>query len=137
MMQQQALAPRGERTIAVARHMRDEFSRLPQITADNLQETLLAEHRPALVLCGASWAAPCRAQSRELFALAQNDTHRFAVYGLDVLREEELAAWVQVRCLPTTLLFRHRQIVQRFTGFHSIERLSSAFVAAEAPRLAR
>jgi thioredoxin 1 len=135
MLRQQELTPRGERMGTATSCTRNDFVQLPAIGADTLHETLFAESAPVLVLCGASWAAPCRAQGRELTALIRSNAQRFAVYGLDVLREEELAAWLKIRVVPTTLLFREGQVVQRFVGFHTAERLGSAFVAAEFPRL--
>ena len=105
----------------------------PALTADNLRQTLLCEMRPAAVLCGAAWAAPYRAQHGDLATLARMTRDRFAFYTLDVLREEELAAWIKVRVLPTTLLFRGGQIVARFAGRTPRREIQSALTAAAFP----
>lgn len=105
----------------------------PAITADNLRRTLFAEMRPAAVLCGAAWAAPYRAQHADLAALARETGDRFAFFTLDVLREEELAAWVKVRVLPTTLLFSGDRIVKRFAGQAPRREIQSALAAAAFP----
>lgn len=114
----------------------DEYSpatAFPALTTDNLRRTLLAEMRPAAVLCGAAWAAPYRKQHAELEALARAARDRFAFFTLDVLREEELAAWIKVRVLPTTLLFRSGQIFARFTGHTARREIQSALTAAAVP----
>lgn len=103
------------------------------LTADNLRRTLLAEMRPAVVLCGAASAAPYRAQHRDLAALAQTTGERFAFYTLDVFREEELAAWIKVRVLPTTLIFRGGQIAARFACYVACREIQSALTAAAFP----
>jgi thioredoxin-like negative regulator of GroEL len=104
------------------------------LTADNLRRTLLAEMRPAVVLCGAPWAAAWRTQLQDLTRLRRATGDRFAFYILDVLREEELAGWVQVRVLPTTLIVRNHRIVTRFAGLTPRREIQSALVAADFPR---
>lgn len=114
----------------------DEYwpdTNFPSLTADNLHKALLAEMHPSAVLCGAAWAAPYRSQHRELTAVARATDDRFAFYTLDVSREAELAAWMKVRVLPTTLVFRGMQIVARFTGCVAGREIHSALVAAAIP----
>lgn len=108
---------------------------LPVLTADNLSRTLLSEMRPAAVVCGAPWAAAYRRQLDELHPIRKSARDRFGFYTLDVLREEELTGWVQVRILPTTLIVRRNRIVQRFAGETSRRVIRSALAAAEFPRI--
>ena len=103
------------------------------LTADNFCQALLAETRPAVVMCGATSAAAYRAQYRDLAALAQTTSERFGFYTLDVLREEELAAWIKVRVLPTTLIFRGGRIVARFACYVACREIQSALTAAAFP----
>jgi thioredoxin-like negative regulator of GroEL len=105
----------------------------PVLTAENLRGTLISEVRPAAVLCGAAWAAPYRVQHCDLAALARATGDRFAFFTLDVLREEELAAWIRVRVLPTTLIFRGGQVAARFEGHTGRREIQSALTAAAFP----
>lgn len=109
---------------------RHDFSAL---TADNLSRTLLAEVRPAVIVCGAMWAEAYRRQIDELVAIRKSARDRFGFYTLDVLREEELTGWVQVRVLPTTLIVRQNRIVTRFAGVTSRRVVRSALTAAAFP----
>jgi thioredoxin 1 len=111
----------------------DLESSFPYLTADNLRRTLLAEMRPTVVLCGAAWAAAYRRQLRDLATMRKTVGQRFGYYTLDVMREEELAGWVQVRVLPTTLIVRQGRIVTRFTGLTARREIQSALTAATFP----
>ena len=103
------------------------------ITADTLRDTLRARDTPALVHCMASWAAPCRAQSVEIEALARSSGWRFGMFTLDVHLEPEAAAYFAVRVLPTVLVLHRDRVIERFTGFQDAARLRSALIAAEYP----
>lgn len=112
-----------------------DVSAFSPLTTDNLRRTLLAEERPAAVICGAPWAAAWRAQLLELSPMCRGTDRRFAFYTLDVLREEELAGWVQVRVLPTTIIVRGHRIVARFSGLTPRREIRSALLAASFPRV--
>jgi hypothetical protein len=47
------------------------------LTADNLSRTLLAEVRPAVIVCGAMWAEAYRRQIDELVAIRKSARERF------------------------------------------------------------
>lgn len=103
------------------------------LTADNYGALVLESDRPVLVHCISEWAAPCRAQHGVIESLAAECEGRFAFAVLDVHMEEELAALLMVRALPTLLLFRHGRVIERFVGFQNGPRLKSALTAAQTP----
>lgn len=109
-----------------------EQSRQP-VTAENFRALVLESDRPVLLHCIADWAPPCRAQHGVIESLAAASEGRFAFATLDVHLEEELAALLMVRALPTLLIYAHGRLVDRFVGFQSAQRLNSALTAAATP----
>lgn len=105
---------------------------IPAVTSETFEARVLREKRPVLVHVIADWAPPCRAQGGVIAALAR-ESDRFAFVTLDAIREEELAAVLQVRALPTLLLYRGGRLIERFVGFQSGLRLRSALTAAATP----
>jgi len=103
------------------------------ITADNYRRLVLQSDRPVLLHCIGEWAAPCRAQHGVIESLAAACDGRFTFAVLDVHMEEELAALLMVRALPTLLLFANGRLIERFVGLQNGPRLQSALIAAETP----
>ncbi len=103
------------------------------VTADSFGPLVLESDRPILVHCISEWAAPCRAQHGVIESLAAESEGRFSFAVLDVHLEEELAAHLMVRALPTLLLFSNGRLIERFVGFQNGPRLKSALIAAETP----
>lgn len=103
------------------------------VTADTYRRIVLESDRPVLLHCIGEWAAPCRAQHGVIESLAAECEGRFTFAVLDVHMEEELAALLMVRALPTLLLFSNGRRVERFVGFQNGPRLKSALIAAKTP----
>ncbi len=103
------------------------------LSGEDFAEVVTATARPVLVQFIASWAPPCRAQTEEVRALAAETQPRFAFASVEADREEELAALMGVRALPTTLVMRNGRVIAHFRGFQSAGRLKSALIAADTP----
>lgn len=103
------------------------------VSADTYRNIVLESDRPVLLHCISGWAAPCRAQHGVIESLAAECDGRFTFAVLDVHMEEELAALLLVRALPTLLLFSNGRLIERFVGFQNGPRLKSALIAAEMP----
>lgn len=81
---------------------------------------------PVLLDFHAAWCAPCRAQAPILERLATELAGAIAVLSVDVDANPALAGLLQVRALPTVLLFRGGRIVRRFSGLTGTEALRAA-----------
>jgi thioredoxin 1 len=76
----------------------------------------LREKGTWLVEFGAAWCPPCRAVEPVLASLAQKHAGRLSVAQVDSDEEQELGARFLVTSLPTMLVFRDGELVERLVG---------------------
>jgi thioredoxin 1 len=105
-------------------------SHLPSLTAEQFDETVATGI--VVVDFWASWCPPCRQQLPILVDLARQVEGRALVVKVNVDEEPELAEEFGVRSIPTLLVMRDGEIVERFTGVQQIETLMRAIEQAEA-----
>jgi len=97
-------------------------------------EVIEASHDlPVLVDFSAPWCAPCQALDPILETLEREAGGAFKLVKVDADDHPALMAAHQVRALPTVVMFRAGQPVDRFTGARP-EREIRAFIARQAPR---
>ena len=67
--------------------------------------------------CTASWCGPCQMIGPRFEAMASEAQFEFVdFYKLDVDQNQEVAAQLGVRAMPTFVLFRHGVKIEEFTG---------------------
>ena len=88
---------------------------LLEITDKNF-DTLLKEPLPILIDFTAAWCAPCRAIAPHVAAIARDYAGRLTVGTCDVDANAELAARLDVRAMPTLLLFKGGQVIGQIVG---------------------
>jgi len=86
----------------------------------------LAQDKPVLVDFWAPWCGPCRTQGPILDEAAGQIGDRALVGKVNVDEERALAQRYGVRVIPTLILLRGGQELQRFTGVQSAETLVKA-----------
>ncbi len=79
-------------------------------------DAFIAADKPVLVDFWASWCGPCRMLSPMVDALAERLGDTAAVGKVNVDDEGELAARFGIQSIPTLLLFRKGQLVNRSVG---------------------
>ncbi|MCA9707749.1 MAG: thioredoxin [Myxococcales bacterium] len=77
---------------------------------------VLASEVPVLVDFWAAWCGPCRAIAPHLEVLAGHFAGRAKVVKVDVDASPELAAQYGIRGIPTLLVFKGGQVVDRLVG---------------------
>jgi thioredoxin len=71
---------------------------------------------PVLLDCWAEWCAPCRMIAPALDELAAKSQGRYIIAKLNVDENPQTSAQFGVRSIPTLLIFKHGQLVERIVG---------------------
>jgi thioredoxin len=72
--------------------------------------------RPVLLDCWAPWCGPCRMIAPVLDQLAAESEGRYTVAKLNVDENPRTSAQFQIQSIPTLLIFKSGQVVDRIVG---------------------
>jgi len=86
------------------------------VTSENFTAEVLQSPLPVLVDFWAAWCGPCRAVAPTLDALAVEFAGRLKVVKLDVDEAGDVAGQFGVQSIPTLMLFKGGQPVERLVG---------------------
>ena len=89
---------------------------LLEITDANFDALALQAPLPVLIYFTAAWCPPCRAIAPHVAAIARDYAGRLTVGTCDADSNAELAARLDVRAMPTLLLFKAGQVVGQIVG---------------------
>jgi thioredoxin len=108
-------------------------SNVTEITAANFQSEVLKSDKPVLVDFWAPWCAPCRRIAPMIDELATEYAGAVKVGKLNVSENEEtnaLAGSYAVENIPTLIIFKGGEPVQRFVGLPGKTKIQEALDAA-------
>jgi len=87
------------------------------VTDDNFQQTLQqASNRPLLIDCWAEWCGPCRMIGPIVDQLAAESGGRYIIGKLNVDENPVTASRFSIRSIPSLLIFKNGQLVDRLVG---------------------
>jgi thioredoxin 1 len=89
---------------------------LLEITDKNFETLALKGELPVLIDFTAAWCAPCRAIAPHVAAIARDYAGRLTVATCDTDSNVELVARLDVRSMPTLMLFKAGQVVGQIVG---------------------
>ncbi|MBD41083.1 MAG: thioredoxin [Flavobacteriaceae bacterium] len=87
-----------------------------EITDANFEELVLKSDKPVLVDFWAEWCGPCRMLGPIIEDLSDDFADKAVIGKLDVDSNQQFAAQFGVRNIPTVLVFKDGEMVNRQVG---------------------
>lgn len=87
-----------------------------EITDKTFESVVLKSDKPVLVDFWAAWCGPCRMVGPVIDELSNDYNGRAVVGKVDVDSNQEFAAKYGVRNIPTVLLFKDGELIDRKVG---------------------
>ena len=101
-----------------------------EITDATFEEVVLKSDKPVLVDFWAAWCGPCRMVGPIIEEVSQEYDGKAVVGKVDVDANQEFAAKYGVRNIPTVLVFKDGEIVNRQVGVSPKQVYTDAIEAA-------
>ena len=86
-----------------------------KVNLENFSQEVLKSDKPVLLDFYADWCGPCNMMAPEMEAFAE-ETETVKVCKLDVDEATDLAMTFGVMMIPTVILFKNGEEVDRFVG---------------------
>jgi thioredoxin len=90
----------------------------PVTVTDDSFEKVIADEKPVLVDFWATWCPPCRAIAPVLEEIATEANGRYVIGKMNVDENQRTAARFHIEGIPTLLIFKKGQLVDRLVGAH-------------------
>jgi thioredoxin 1 len=105
------------------------MSNLKVINSASFDADVLKSEKPVLLEFGATWCQPCRILEPVLEELAGEWGEKVTVAKLDVDEASQITINYQVLSVPTTMLFKGGEVLERLVGFQPKDKISSKVMA--------
>ena len=93
------------------------------LTNSNFEKQVIKEDKLVVVDFWATWCGPCRAIGPVIDELANQYEGKVVVGKINVDEESDLARKYKVMSIPTVILFRNGEVVDKVVGLRSKEDL--------------
>ena len=90
-----------------------------EFTDANFDESVLKSTTPVLVDFWAEWCAPCKQLGPLIDELATEYTGKIKIGKVDTDANREISVRFSVSAIPTVMLFKDGEIIDKFVGLRS------------------
>lgn len=97
-----------------------------EFTDDNFQSTVLESDQPVLVDFWAPWCGPCKMLTPTIEELANDYEGKAQIGKLNTDENPSIPNSHQISAIPTVMLFKGGQVVERFVGVTPKEKFAQA-----------
>ena len=101
-----------------------------EFTDDNFQTEVLDSDQPVLVDFWAEWCGPCRMLAPVIDELAEEFAGKAKVGKVDIDVNRDAAVNYGIQSIPSIIIFKNGEVVNKFVGISPKEELISAIEAA-------
>jgi len=103
---------------------------VPEFDDTNFDREVLQSDVPVLVDFWAPWCGPCRMIAPTIDELAKENSGKIKIGKLNTDQAQNTAIKYDVTSIPTLIIFKNGEIVDRFVGVQPKGRLQQAIDAA-------
>jgi thioredoxin 1 len=107
------------------------MANLTELNEHNFQAEVLQSAQPVLIDFWAPWCGPCRAIAPVVEELANEHAGSLKVAKINIDDSPNLAAHFGVNSIPTLMIFKGGEVVDRFVGLQPKSRLQKAIEEAK------
>ncbi len=100
------------------------------VTDETFQREVLQASGLVLLDCWAPWCGPCRMIGPIMEQLASESNGRYRIAKLNVDENPRTAAQFQIQSIPTMLLFKNGQLVDRLIGAQPKQAIAARLASA-------
>ncbi len=100
-----------------------------EITDQSFQETVLNSDKPVLVDFWAVWCGPCRMLGPIIEEVAEEFEGKAVVGKVDVDNNQQVSVDYGIRNIPTVLIFKNGEVVDKIVGVQPKEVISEKLSA--------
>jgi thioredoxin 1 len=103
----------------------DQMSKIDEITSDVFKSEVLDSDKPVVVDFWAPWCGPCRMVAPVLEDISQKMNGKIKFVKLNTDENQKTAMDYQIMAIPSLLIFKDGQEVDRIVGFVPQEQLEA------------
>ncbi len=97
-----------------------------EFTDDNFETEVLGSEEPVLVDFWATWCGPCKMIAPTIEQLASEYQGKARIGKVDIDQHQNVAMQHGIQAIPTILIFKNGEVVQRFQGVSPKDKLAAA-----------
>ena len=107
------------------------MANVQDVTDSNFEAEVLKSSLPVLVDFWAPWCAPCRMLAPVVGQLATENAGTIKVAKMNIDESPNIASSLGISAIPTVMVFKDGQVVDRFIGVQPKHRLQSSLDQAK------